>query len=145
MKRVELKEYDSYPHHIDIEVRLTDTYYQAHLSYDKLVSMTQHIRAKLLSQIGVSERDLGDGRAGVSVPDIIMTMPGEAAVGEMLVFETRVIELDRAAFRLAHRVVKKTGGLIALMEVTIVAYDYKENCAVTLPEPLRKGLNRLRS
>ncbi len=143
MNRVTLKEYEHYPHKVEIEVRLTDLYYQNHVSYDNLVSMTHHVRVKLLEDIGVSEMDLGDGVAGVSVPDLKMVIQGEAVMGDTVVFETRAIEVGESAFRIAHRVRKKDGTPIALMEITIVAFDYQNKKTLLLPPPLRQGLEKI--
>ena len=144
MKRVKLKEYAIYPHQLELEVRVTDLYYQAHLSYDRLISLTQHVRVKLLESIGVSERDLGDGRAGVSVPDVKMVMTGEASMGDIITFETGVIDTAASAFRIGHRVKASDGRLIALLEITVVAYDYAAGKVASLPPKLLRGLAQLK-
>jgi len=128
---------------MELEVRVTDLYYRAHLSYDRLTSMTQHVRVKLLEYLGVSEKDLGDGRSGISVPDLKMVMLGEAAMGETIIFETGVVEIGTSSFRIAHRVKKKQGPLIALLEITIVAYDYSRKEAAPLSETLKESLRRI--
>ncbi|MCP4198736.1 MAG: esterase [Proteobacteria bacterium] len=145
MKKVVLKEYDKYPYHVEVGVRVTDLHYQKHLSYDRLVAMTQHVRAKMLEYIGVSEMDMGDGVAAPMVPDLQVVMQGEALLGDRLIFETGICEIGNASFRIAHRVKKPDETPIAMIEISIVTFDYKNRKAVPLPETLKEGLEKIRT
>jgi acyl-CoA thioesterase FadM len=145
MKKVVLKEYQNYPHQVEVGVRVTDLHYQKHLSYDRLVAMTQHVRAKMLEYLGVSEMDMGDGLAAPMVPDLVVVMQGEAVLGDRLIFETGICDMGRSSFRIAHRVKTTDDTPIAMIEITIVTFDYKKRKAVLLPEKLKKGLERLKT
>ncbi len=145
MKRVVLKEYEAYPYQVEIGVRVTDLHYQKHLSYDRLVAMTHHVRAKMLEHLGVSEMDMGDGVAAPMVPDFQVVMQGEALLGDRLIFETGICEIGNSSFRIAHRVTKPDGTRIGMIEIAIVAFDYKKRKAVPLPEKLKTGLAQIKT
>jgi acyl-CoA thioesterase FadM len=145
MKKVSLKEYQNYPYQVEVGVRVTDLHYQKHLSYDRLVALTQHVRAKMLEHIGVSEMDMGDGVAAPMVPDLVVVMQGEALLGDRLIFETGICHIGNASFRIAHRVKKPDDTPIAMIEITIVTFDYKRRKAVPLPEKLKKGLEQIKT
>jgi acyl-CoA thioesterase FadM len=141
MPKVKVEEHASYPFAVELEVRVGDLNYGAHLGYDRILGLAHQARLVLLESLGVDEMDLGDGRTGVVAGDVAVTYLGEAFVSDPLLFEIKPVEVGRVGFRLAHRVVnKKDGNKVALIEIGFVGYDYEKRRPAALPENFRSGL-----
>jgi len=141
MPKVKVEEHPSYPFSIELDVRVGDLNYGAHLGYDRLLGLAHQARIVLFGGLGVNEMDLGDGRTGLVAADVAVTYLGEAFVSDPLVFEIKPIEVGRVGFRLAHRVVNgKSGNKVALVEIGFVGFDYEKRRPAGLPETFREGL-----
>jgi len=144
MPRITIEERSGYPFECELEVRVADLNYGAHLGYDRLLSLAHQARLVLLEKWGLSEVDLGDGRTGVVAADLAVVYRGEAFVHDRLRFEIRVVEVRRGSFRLAHRVTRIADGRpVALIEIGFAAYDYRERRAARLPDGVREALAAL--
>jgi acyl-CoA thioesterase FadM len=144
MPKVKIEEQPSYPFSVELEVRVSDLNYGAHLGYDRILGLAHQARLVLLGELGVDEMDLGDGRTGVVAVDVAATYLGEAFVNDVLVFAIRPVEVGRVGFRLAHLVVnKQAGAKVALIEIGFVGYDYARRRPAGLPEAFRQGLAAL--
>jgi acyl-CoA thioesterase FadM len=144
MPKVKIEEQPSYPFSVELEVRVSDLNYGAHLGYDRILGLAHQARLVLLGELGVDEMDLGDGRTGVVAVDVAATYLGEAFVNDVLVFAIRPVEVGRVGFRLAHLVVnKQAGAKVALIEIGFVGYDYTRRRPAGLPEAFRQGLAAL--
>ncbi|MCU0662848.1 MAG: thioesterase family protein [Myxococcota bacterium] len=75
MPRASLKEKERYPFSTTLAVRVGDLNYGGHLAYDRLLGLAHEARLELLSRLGATELDLGDGRTGI--------IAGDAVLGEM--------------------------------------------------------------
>jgi len=141
MPKVKLEEQPRYPFCVDLEVRVGDLNYGAHLGYDRLLGLAHQARLVLFERLGSSELDLGDGRTGVVVADVAVSYLAEAFVHDALVFEIRPVEVGRVGFRLAHRISHKASGAkVALIEIGFVGYDYGKRRPAGLPEAFRAAL-----
>ena len=141
MPKIKVEEHSSYPFAVELEVRVGDLNYGAHLGYDRILGLAHQARLVLFDSLGVNEMDLGDGRTGIVAGDVAVTYLGEAFVSDPLLFEIKPVEVGRVGFRFAHRVVnKKTGGKVALIEIGFVGYDYRKRRPAGLPETFRNDL-----
>lgn len=140
MPRTKIEEHAFYPFSVQLEVRVSDLNYGAHLGYDRLLGLAQEARMKMLAELDASEMDLGDGKTGMVVADVAIVYLGEAFHGDALTFDIRPVEVGRGSFRLAHRVVRQNGAKVALIEIGVAAFDYSARRPVQLPEKLRARL-----
>lgn len=146
MPKIKIDEQPAYPFSLELEVRVGDLNYGAHLGYDRLLGLAHQARLVLFDRLGVDEMDLGDGRTGIVAVDVAVSYLGEAFVHDVLAFEIRPVEVGRVGFRLAHRVVQKgSGKKVALIEIGFVGYDYEKRRPAGLPETFRNGLLALDS
>jgi acyl-CoA thioester hydrolase len=140
MSRIKIERYASYPFKTELDVRVSDLNYGAHLGYDSLLGLAHQARIRLFEELGVNELDLGDGKTGLIVVDIGVNYRGEAFLGDVLVFETCAAEIKHGSFRLAHRVTKRQGADVALIELGCVAFDYGARRPSRLPDAFRDKL-----
>lgn len=141
MPRIVIAEHPAYPFRCELEVRVGDLNYGAHLGYDRLLGLAHQARLLLLEGLGAGELDLGDGRTGIVAGDLAVRYLGEAFVHDMLTFGIRPVEVGRVGFRLAHRVTRKADGArVALIDIGFVGYDYERRRPAALPESFRDRL-----
>ncbi len=133
MPRVLLKEKERYPFSTTLAVRVGDLNYGGHLAYDRLLGLAHEARLELLSRLGATELDLGDGGTGIIAGDLAVTYQGEAFRGDPLIFEIAAVEVSPSSFRLAYRVRQGDGAKVALIEIGFIAFDYSRRRITTLP------------
>lgn len=137
MPRLKLKPLKKYPFCTEIMVRTTDLNYGGHLGNDRLLSLLHEARVAFLAFYGFTELDCG----GVSLllADAAVVYLGEAFAGDRLIFEVSAGETSRCGFRLFYRVTRQNDGKeIALAELGMVCYDYKQGRIKKLPEKIKK-------
>jgi acyl-CoA thioesterase FadM len=144
MPRVKLEEHARYPFSTELDVRVADLNYGAHLGYDRLLSLAHQARVRMFDGIGATELDLGDGATGIVAADVAVTYLAEAFLNDVLVFEIKPVEIGLVAFRLAHRVAHKgTGKKVALIEIGFVGFDTRRRAPGRLPDPFVAALKAM--
>lgn len=138
MARVKLLELPDYGHVTELIVRVTDLNYGNHLGNDALVGLLHEARARWLTTLGVSERDLGTG-TGIIQTDLVVNYRAEAHGGDILRLYTHCIACSRAGFRLAQRVARGET-TVALAETGFLAYDYAAGRRGRVPESFRQAV-----
>lgn len=133
MPRTKLIEQGAYEYRYLIGVQPRDINYGGHLANDSLISLVGTARASMFRSLGGSELDLGDGRTGVIMSDLVVNYRAEAFLFDELLVESHVGELTRTGFRLFHRIMRgKT--VVALVETGLTAFDYAEKKVAKIPE-----------
>jgi acyl-CoA thioesterase FadM len=146
MLRARVNELEKYPFSVDLEVRVSDLNYGAHLGYDRMLGMAHEARLRLFDGIGATELNLGDGKTGIVVVDVVAVYLGEAFLGDTLTFEICPNEISRTFFRLAHRVTRRRQqGKVALVDIGFAAFDYRQRKTAPLPERFAQKLEDLRA
>jgi acyl-CoA thioesterase FadM len=144
MPRVKLKEQPTYEFHHTLTVRVTDLNYGGHLGNDALVSLIHEARATVMRSLGCSEFDLGDGKTGLIMLDLVINFLQEGFVFDELRIDSHVGEISQRSFRLFHRIMKADQAL-ALAETGVVAFDYAERKPVPIPEAFLSALQQYQS
>ncbi len=141
MPRVRLIQQKAYEFRCTLEVQPRDLNYGGHLANDSLISLIGTARARMFSSLGFSELDLGDGRTGVVMSDLVVNYRSEAFMFDELLIETHVGELSRLGFRLFHRVTKGDL-LVGLVETGLAAFDYPSRKIAPVPGVFIAALTR---
>lgn len=139
MSRIRLSEQPEYKFHHTITLQPRDINYGGHLGNDALVSLLGVARVNMLRSIGISEADLGDGRTGIIMSDLVINFRAEGFMFDELLIDTHIGELSRTGFRIFHRVTKEKT-LIALAETGITTFDYASRKIAPVPETFLKTL-----
>ena len=132
MPRIKLVEREDYEFRTSLQVRPQDVNYGGHVGNDNLVSLVGTARARLLHGLGLSELDLGDGKTGAIITDLIVNYKSESLLFDELIIETHFDEFAEKGFRMFHRV-RKDSKLVALLEIGFAAYDYAAKKTSPIP------------
>jgi acyl-CoA thioesterase FadM len=142
MPRIKLQEQPAYEFHYEVTVQVRDINYGGHLGNDALVGLLHEARIHLLYQLGLSEKNLGDGQTGLVMADLDVNFIGEGFLLETLCIESHIGEIAGHGFRIFHRITK-ADKLLALAETGLVTFDYAKQKVASLPTSFRRALDRL--
>ncbi|MCX5813909.1 MAG: thioesterase family protein [Proteobacteria bacterium] len=139
MPRIKLSELNNYEFHYTVTLEPRDINYGGHLGNDALVSLMGAARVNMLRSIGVSEKDLGDGKTGIIMSDLAVNYKSEAFMFDELVIDTHAGEISRSSFRLFHRI-NKGQIVVALAETGLTTFNYASRKVAPIPEVFLKAL-----
>ena len=134
MARIKLAPLDYYQSVYETVVEVTDLNYGNHLGNDALVGIIHRARVHFLHRLGASENNLGDGKTGILLADLIVNYKGESFLFDKLGVESSIGEVRSKGFRMFHRITAEQGRLIALAETGIVAFNYHKRKVTRIPE-----------
>ena len=134
MPRIKLAPRDRYQHTFETTIEVTDLNYGNHMGNDALVGIIHRARVHLLRQFGAGETNLGDGKTGILLTDLVVNYRGEGFLFDRLIVESTLGELRPKGFRMFHRIATDQNRLIALAETGIVAFDYQNKKVALIPE-----------
>ena len=143
MARVKLVPLDRYQSVYKTTVEVTDLNYGNHLGNDALVGIIHRARVHFLHRLGASENDLGDGKTGILLADLIVNYKGESFLFDKLGVESSIGQVGSKGFRMFHRITAEQGRLIALAETGIVAFNYQKRKVARIPESFVSKISEL--
>ncbi len=134
MPRIKLDPLDHYPHIYETTIEVTDLNYGNHMGNDAMIGIIHRARVHFMDHLGFSEKNLGDGKTGILLSDLVVNYKGEGFLFDALIVETGIAELGTKGFRMFHRITTQQNRPIALAETGIVAFDLQERKVVRIPE-----------
>lgn len=121
-----------YPFSCEIQVRVGDLNYGGHVGNSEMVGILHDARVALFRAMGLSEGDLGDGKTGIVMDDLVVNFRAEAFLGDVLTVGCAFDEIGEAGFRL-HYHVTGSGKTVAVAETGLVAFNYTARRIAFLP------------
>ena len=143
MARVKLTPLDHYQNIYETTVEVTDINYGNHLGNDALVGIIHRARVHFLHWLGASENDLGDGKTGILLADLIVNYREESFLFDKLSVESSIGEVRSKGFRMFHKITAEQGRLIALVETGLVAFNYQKRKIARVPESFVSKIRKL--
>ena len=141
MPRIKLNEQGSYEFHYTTTLQPRDINYGGHMGHDAIVSVAGAARAYMFRSMGLNELDLGDGRTGIMMSDLVVNFKAEGFMFDELRIDTHVGELSRTGFRIFHRVTRGET-LVAFAETGVIAFNYGEGKMTRIPAEFLRALEQ---
>ncbi len=137
MPRVKLEPLDSYKFSISLPVRTTDVNSADHLAAYALVGMLDEAFARFIRQLNLAKPGFGADNLGSINADLQVNYLGEGKLHDDLLIELALSDLGGKSFRVHYRV---TCGdkAVALAEIGVVCFDYREKTPALLPDTFLK-------
>jgi len=132
--RIKLNPLDHYPQIYETTIEVTDLNYGNHLGNDAVVGIIHRARVHFMNHLGFSEKNLGDGKTGILLSDLVLNYTGEGFLFDALIVESGIGELGTKSFRMFHRITTRQNRPIALAETGIVAINLQTRKVVRIPE-----------
>lgn len=136
MARIHLALPERLPFWTEIDVRVTDMNYGAHLGNDAMLGLIHEARWRFLRHHGMSEGDCGG--APLVLSDVAIVYRKEAFAGDRLRFEVGIADVGRVGCDFVYRVTRPAdGALVAEAKTGIVFLDPASRRPIAVPEPVR--------
>jgi 4-hydroxybenzoyl-CoA thioesterase len=143
MPRVILTEQPDYQFEFNIKIQKKDLNYAGHLGNDALVKKIHEARIDLFKKLGYKELDLGDGKTGIIIGDLIVNYKSEGFKDEDLKIESHIGEITEKSMRIFHRIIKlKDNKILALAETGLITFDYQSREITEIPATFKEILNK---
>lgn len=142
MPRIKLEEQSQYEFSFPVTLYPRDINYGGHLGNDSLASLIGSARAHMLYSMGLNENDLGDGKTGIIMADLVINFKSEAFIFDDIEIGTHIGEMRSSGFRIFHRV-SKNGTVVALAETGIAGFDHGRKKMSPVPESFRKKIEEI--
>ena len=130
-----------YEFQYELTIQVSHLNYTGHLGHDSVVNIAHEARVHMFHALGLAETNLGDGKAGTIIGDLVVTYSSEGHLFDKLRIESHIGELGRTNFRVFQRLTRESS-LLALVETGTIAFDYEVRKIVSLPDAFRKALKR---
>jgi acyl-CoA thioester hydrolase len=139
MPRIRLNEQVSYEFHYTTRLEPRDINYGGHLGNDTLVSLAGSARADALHSLGLGEQNLGDGKTGIIMTDLVVNFRAEAFMFDEIAIDTHIGEFSQTRFRMFHRVTREDT-IVALVETGLKTFNYGAREVAPVPDAFLKIL-----
>lgn len=139
MPRIKIEEQASYEFTFPVTLYPRDINYGGHLGNDSLLVIIGSARAEMFHSMGFAEGDLGDGKTGIIMSDMVVNYRSEGFIFDKLVIDTHIGEIRSGGFRVFHRVTNK-GKLLALVETGFATFNHSIHRLAHVPEVFVKAL-----
>lgn len=144
LSHIKLEEQPEYEFSFEVTIQTRDLNYAGHLGNDALVSIIQETRVSLFQDLGCKELDLGDGKTGIIIGDLIINFKAEGFVFDQLIIESHIGEVTEKSIRLFHRIIKKNdNALLALVETGLIAFDYEKRRISKFPNRFLRSMVKI--
>lgn len=141
MPRVTLQEQPNYKFQFKTIIQAEDLNYAGHLGNDALVRLVQDARKELFVKLGYKELDLGDGKTGIIIGDLVVNFKSEGFESDEIKIESQIGEVTDKSLRIFHKVLKeKDENVLALVETGLVAFNYDTRTVAIFPDGFKKVL-----
>ena len=141
MPRVKLKPLESYGFSISLPVRTTDLNSADHLAAYALVGMLDEAYARFVRQLELEKPGFGADNLGSINADLQVNYQGEGKLHDELCIEVGLCDVGGKSFRVHYRV---TAGKrpIALAEIGVVCFDYRDKKPAPLPKVFLDAISK---
>ena len=136
MARIRLTPRQSYSFSFTLPVRITDLNMGGHVSNSRIAEMFHEGRYRALTEMGLSEGNLGDGATGLVLADMVMNFKAEAFGNDILTVETDFDEFSTYECRSFYRL-KRGEDTIALGESGLVGFNFFERKKSPIPDEFK--------
>jgi len=140
MPRVKLNELDKYRFKTEQMITIAYLNPAGHVGNSQMADLVHDGRIALLKELGLNELNIGDGKTGMIMGDLVINFKTEIFLGEKVVIEADISELESRGFRFFYRI-SKDGKTAALAETGYVTFSYEDRKVCEVPEVFIEKLN----
>lgn len=144
MARIRIELPEKFLFETEMDVRVYDLNYGAHLGNDRVLAILHEARVRFFRFLGIdNEKDGLDGK-GVIMTDAAVVYKSESFLGDSLRIKVAVSDVSTKAIDVLYLVLNcKTGKEVARGKTGILCFDYEKRKIADLPEHLIKKMMEL--
>jgi YbgC/YbaW family acyl-CoA thioester hydrolase len=138
MPRLELNLPDQFIYSTELNVRVNDLNYGAHVGNDNMLVLMQQARINFYRAHGFKDEVSFEGSIGQVISDVLVIYKAEAFLGDVLSIQIAIADINKYGFDMLYKVTNTLNGKeIARAKTGIVCFDYNKRKAAPIPEKLR--------
>jgi acyl-CoA thioesterase FadM len=142
MAGIKLKELGRYRFRHEQTVTIANINPGGHVGNSQMADLVHDGRIMLLKSMGLSEINIGDGRTGLIMTDLIINFKMELFYGDKIVIESDISDIQQKGLRFFHRILKNDK-IAALAETGHVTFSYTDRKICEVPVDFIKKINSL--
>ena len=133
MGRIKLAERDNYRFKHELRISISHLNFGGHVGNSQMADLVHDGRFQMLKSMGISEGNLGDGRTGIIMGDLVLNFRAELFIDDAILIESDAGEITEKGIRFFHRI-SKNGVTAAVAETGFAAFDYIDRRVSLVPE-----------
>ena len=137
---------DDFHFSISIPVRFADCDVLGHVNNAKYITYMEQVRVDYFAQImGIYlSGPLANPEVSAIIAEVTCAFKSPVHQGEIIVTKVRTSEMKRSSLIMEYKLVdQKTNRLVATGRSVTVAYNYKENKSIPIPNEIRKKIEKI--
>jgi acyl-CoA thioesterase FadM len=137
--RIKLTPLEKYRFSYEHEILFSNINQGMHVGSAQMVNIIHDGRYQMLRSFGANELNLGDGKTGAILSDLVINFKAEIFLDETIVIETDIGEIEEKGFRIFYRI-SKNGKTAVLAETGHICFNFSEKKAYEVPDVLIQKL-----
>lgn len=142
MARIKLKELDRYRFNIEQKIYISNINPAGHVGSSQMVDIIHDGRHQMLKSLGASELNLGDGKTGTILSDLVVNYKSELFLDDIVIIESDIAEIEEKGLRMFYRIMKN-GKTAVIAETGHVFFNYMDKSIGRVPEVFINKLNEI--
>jgi YbgC/YbaW family acyl-CoA thioester hydrolase len=142
LARVKLAEKENYRFSHEQRVYIANLNAAGHVGAPQMIELIHDGRYQLMKKLGFSEINLGDGKTGSILSDLVVNYKAELFLDDLVVIETDIAEIEEKGFRVFHRIVKN-GKTAVIAETGHVCFNYQDKSIGKVPDIFKQKLSEI--
>ncbi|HEY9044508.1 MAG TPA: thioesterase family protein [Ohtaekwangia sp.] len=144
MARIQVTLPETFIFTTELQVRVSDLNYGAHVGNDAILTLMQEARVILYRALGFKDEISFDDSIGQIISDAAIQYKSEAFLGDKLTIHIAVDEFTRFGFDMYYLIENTTTGKeVARGKTGIVCFDYDKRKVAAIPAVLLEKLQSL--
>ncbi|HOJ43544.1 MAG TPA: thioesterase family protein [Syntrophorhabdaceae bacterium] len=132
MSEIILYEQNAYDFQYKLQIQIGHINYAGHVGHEAIIAILWEARTHVFRTLGIGELDLGDGKTGIIMKDLVVNFYGEAFLFDEITVESYIGDMKKNGFRIYYKILKNDKK-IAIAETGFLTYDYKHKKVVPVP------------
>jgi len=137
--RIRLEPLKNYRFSHDQRILFSNINQALHVGSSQMANIIHDGRYIMLKSLGADELNLGDGKTGALLSDLVINFKAEIFLDETVTVETDIGEIEEKGFRIFYRILKN-GKTAVLAETGHICFNFFEKVICAVPEVLIEKL-----
>ena len=139
MGRIKLAPLEKYRFSHEQRIYFSNINQAMHVGAPQMTNIMHDGRYRMLKSLDANEFNLGDGKTGAVLSDLVINFKAEIFLDEIVTVETDIGEIDEKGFRIFYRI-SKNGKTAALAETGHVCFNFSNKSKCDVPKVLIEKL-----
>ncbi len=143
MARIKLIPLERYRFTHEQKVYISNINPAGHVGSSQMIDLIHDGRIAMLKSLGANELNLGDGKTGTILSDLVVTFKSELFLHDVITIESDISEIEEKGIRICYKIIKD-GKTAVLAETGHVCFSYMDKSICKVPEIFINKLSEMK-